>query len=271
MPRPILQHTKQMRLLLTFAVKAEFSPWSSRHPFVPYEFENWERRRDFDLFKANIGSTEATVLLTGIGGENADLALRSIPLESYDVCISTGLAGALEAGLESGDVVVARAAKTLDKKLKIVSDSALVDCAVACGAWPAKSSITVEEIAVTAEEKEELGSRGSIVEMETAYILAAAEKKHVPAVVIRAISDAVDEDLPLDFARILDSRGRVKAGGLLREVGLHPYRIGPLIKFARQSREAAVKLADFLNRYVPAIADRPIGVGCKNVEEVSAT
>lgn len=260
-----------MRVLVTFAVKSEFSPWSSRHPFVPYEFENWENRRDFDLFKANIGSTEATVLLTGIGGESADRALRSISVESYDLCISTGLAGALEAGLEPGDVVVARAAKTLDKRLKLASDIALVDFAVACGAWSGKSSITVDRIAATAEEKEKLGSRGSIVEMETAYILAAAEKQHVPAVAIRAISDAVDEDLPLDFARILDSRGRLKVGGLLREVGLRPYRIGPLIKFARQSRAAAVKLADFLDRYFRAIAERSSKVGSRSVEEVSAT
>lgn len=271
MPRPILQHTKQMRLLVTFAVKAEFSPWSSRHPFVPYEFEKWEKRRDFDLYKANIGSMEVTVLLTGIGGENADMALRSIPVDSYDVCISTGLAGALEAGLEPGDIVVARTSKTLHKEVKVASDSALVDCAVACGAWSAKSSLTFERIAATAEEKEKLGSRGSIVEMETAYILAAAEKKHVPAVAIRAISDAVDEDLPLDFSRILDSRGRFKVGGLLREVCLHPYRIGPLLKFAGQSRAAAVKLADFLDRYVRALAARSSNVGSIDVEEVSAT
>ena len=107
--------------------------------------------------------------------------------------------------------------------------------------------------------------------MEAAFILAAAEKQHVPAVAIRGISDAVDEDLPLDFARILDSHGRLKVGGFLKEIGLHPYRIGPLIKFGRQSRAAAVKLADFLDRYVPAIAQRSSAVGCKNVEEVSAT
>src|SRR5215472_10806138 len=85
-----------MRILVTFAVKAEFGPWNSRHAFVPYEFENWERARDFDLFKANLDGNQISVLLTGMGGENAQAAMRSVPVESYEACISTGLAGALD-------------------------------------------------------------------------------------------------------------------------------------------------------------------------------
>jgi len=92
-----------MRIFVTFAIKAEFSQWSSRHPFVPYEFENWETRREFDLFKANIGPDEVTVLLTGIGAENAAKAMLSVPLEIHDVCISSGLAGSLDTGLRPGD------------------------------------------------------------------------------------------------------------------------------------------------------------------------
>ena len=98
-----------MRILVTFAIKAEFSPWAARHPFVPYEFENWERRREFDLFKANIGLDEVTVLLTGMGGESAAKAMSSIPIDLHDLCISTGLAGSLDAALLPGDIVVARA------------------------------------------------------------------------------------------------------------------------------------------------------------------
>ena len=96
-----------MRILVTFAIKAEFSQWSSRHPFVPYEFENWERRREFDLFKANIGPNEVTVLLTGIGCDSAAKSMLSIPVEVHDVCISSGLAGALDPAFKPGDVVVA--------------------------------------------------------------------------------------------------------------------------------------------------------------------
>jgi nucleoside phosphorylase len=260
-----------MRILVTFAIKAEFSPWSSRHPFVPYEFENWEARREFDLFKANIGADEVTVLLTGIGGENASKAILSIPLEIHDVCISSGLAGSLDAALKPGDVVVAQSAETLDQICKTASDPILFELAGASGAKPVNVFLTSAKIIATAEEKEALSQKGRVVEMETTHVLAAATQKHVPCVAVRAISDASDEDLPVDFARILDSHGHLKMGGLIREVGLSPYRIPLLVQFGRQSRNAAKSLADFLDRYIPAISQNWPRVAHPKVEEVSAT
>jgi hypothetical protein len=88
---------------------------------------------------------------------------------------------------------------------------------------------------------------------------------------VRAISDAADEDLPVDFGRILDSHGHLKMGGLLKEVGLSPYRIPLLIQFGRQSRAAGKSLADFLDRYVHAISQNWTRVSAAKVEEVSAT
>lgn len=260
-----------MRILVTFAIKAEFSQWSSRHAFVPYEFENWETRREFDLFKANIGPDEVTVLLTGMGGENATRAMSSIPLEIHDLCISSGLAGSLDARLTPGDIVAARTTETLDESCKAASDASLLDLAVASGAKAVNVSLTSEKIVATAEEKEDLGRKGSIVEMETTHILAAATQKRVPCVAVRAISDAADEDLPVDFARILDSHGHLKMGGLLKEVGLSPYRIPLLLQFGRQSRAAGKSLADFLDRYISAISANWTKAVHPRAEEVSAT
>ena len=260
-----------MRILVTFAVRAEFSQWRSRHPFVPYEFENWEKRRDFELFKANFGLNEVTVLLTGMGGENAARAMQTLPIEMHDVCISAGLAGALESGLRPGDVVVARTSHTSDQRVSVESDAVLVDFSIECGARLVNSSLTSEKIVAMADEKQDLGASGSIVEMESSQVLMAAGKQHVPAVVVRAISDAVDEDLPVDFSRIMDSRGRLKYGGLFLEVGLHPYRLAPLMKFAGQSHSAAKSLADFLDRFVSVITAKWNSVPSRNFEEVSAT
>jgi adenosylhomocysteine nucleosidase len=260
-----------MRILVTFAIKAEFSQWSSRHPFVPYEFENWETRREFDLFKANIGPDEVTVLLTGIGGELAARAMLSIPIEVHDICISSGLAGSLDAALSPRDVVVAHTTETLDQSCGAASDAALFDLAVTSGAKPVNVSLTSEKIVATGEEKEELSRKGSVVEMESTHVLAAAIRYHVPCVAVRAISDAADEDLPVDFARILDSHGHLKMGGLLKEVALSPYRIPLLLQFGRQSRAAGKSLADFLDRYISAISQNWTRVAPPKIEEVSAT
>ena len=133
-------------------------------------------------------------------------------------------------------------------------------------------SLTSEKIVATAEQKEELSRKGSVVEMETSYILAAAMQRPMcRAVAIRAISDAADEDLPVDFARILDSHGHLKMGGLIKEVGLSPYRIPLLLQFGRQSRAAGKSLADFLDRYISAISQNCATLAHPKTEEVSAT
>jgi adenosylhomocysteine nucleosidase len=257
-----------MRILVTFAVKAEFVPWSSHHAFVPYEFENYERRREFDLFKTSIGPNEVTVLLTGMAPENAVAAMASVSLEAFDLCISSGLAGSLDEALQPGDIVVAGAAQTSDQAVTAESDQFLRDLAASLTAKLVAISLTSEKIVPTALEKDELRQRGSIVEMESAHVLAAAQQAHVPAVLIRAVSDAADEDLPVDFARVLDSHGHLKFGGLLKEVGLSPHRIPLLIQFGRQSRNAAKTLADFLDRYIHALSQRPPAILRPKPEEV---
>jgi adenosylhomocysteine nucleosidase len=260
-----------MRMLITFALKPEFSPWSSRHPFVPYEFENWERRREFDLFKANIGPDEVTVLLTGMGKENATRAMSSLPIELHDVCISAGLAGSLESSFKPGDVVAARTAETLDENCRVACDPNLFELALATGAKPVQVTLTSAKIASTVQEKEDLSRQGSIVEMESTFILAAARQCNVPAIVVRAISDAADEDLPVNFQRVLDSHGHLRMGGLLKEVGLSPYRIPLLIQFGRQSRAAAKSLADFLDPYISTISRNWASLAHSKIEEFSAT
>jgi nucleoside phosphorylase len=260
-----------MRILVTFAVEAEFAPWRSRHQFVPYEFDDAGKRRDFDLYRANVNSNEVTVLLTGMGGENASNAMGTIPLEFTDVCIVTGLAGALNPSLKPGNIVAARRCEALSQGLNTASDADLVDFAVAAGARAVDLFLTSETILATAEEKQALRSSGSVVEMESAHVLAAASRRQVPAVAVRSISDAADEDLPIDFQQILDSRGHVRVVRLLKDLTLHPHHLPLLVRFGRQSRAAAWSLADFLDQYIPMIAAKWHRVCSSSVEEVTAT
>jgi len=260
-----------MRILVTFAVDAEFAQWRSRHPFVPYEFDESGQRRNFDLFRGNIGANEVTVLLTGMGGENAKRAIGTIPLQLHDFCLCTGLAGALDSNLKLGEIVVGQRAESADNTQKTESDPELVRIAIALGARAVNVFVTSDSIVATEEEKELLSSSGGVVEMETSHILSAARQFRLPAVAIRAISDVANEDLPVDFERIADSRGHVKVGALLKELALHPHRLPLLVRFGRQSRAAAGELADFLDRYIPAVEKQWRGLNWTKVEEVSAT
>lgn len=260
-----------MRILVTFAIDAEFAPWKSRHLFVPYEFDESGKRRDFDLFRANIGVSEVSVLLTGMGAENARNAVKSVSLERPDVLISTGLAGALDAGLRPGDIVAARTAERIDRTIKTESDAALLALAAHAGASVVSVFLTSETVVATAREKESLSGLGSVVEMESAYILEEAAPWQCPVVAVRSISDVADEDLPVDFERIADSRGHVKIGGLLKELALHPHRLPLLVRFGQQSRAAAEALADFLDQYISLLAQKWPPARTTQREEISAT
>jgi adenosylhomocysteine nucleosidase len=244
-----------MRFLITFAIDAEFNPWKSRHPFVPYDYDNSGRKREFDMYRANIGAHEVTVLLTGMGPTSAIKAMQIVPPETHDAWISTGLAGALDAALQLSVIVVARKGITQDSSLQVPSDPDFVNTAIRCGATAVDTFLTTETIIATSLEKESLASTANVVEMESTHILAVAQNRQIRAVAVRAVSDIAEEDLPLDFQEIADERGHLKVGGLLKELALHPYRLPLLIRFGRHSRAAAVALADFLDRYIPALAE----------------
>ena len=98
-----------------------------------------------------------------------------------------------------------------------------------------------------------MASSGDVVEMESYFVLRAAAGAHVPAVAVRAISDAVEEDLPMDFNRVLDSQGAVRMRRLVGELAREPRRISGLVRFGMRSRRAAHALADFLDRYLLAL------------------
>src|SRR5271168_539525 len=164
-----------MRFLVTFAIDAEFNPWKARHPFVPYDYDNSGRKREFDMYRANIGPHEVTVLLTGMGPGSATRAMEIVPPETHDIWVSTGLAGALDAELRLSTTVVARKGITQDTSLQVASDPDFVDAAMQCGATAVETFLTTETIIATSLEKETLAASANVVEMESTHILAAAQ------------------------------------------------------------------------------------------------
>jgi hypothetical protein len=76
------------------------------------------------------------------------------------------------------------------------------------------------------------------------------------AVAIRAISDNSEEDLPVDFNLALTGKGDISLGRIAGQALLHPKSVKGLLKFGRQSRKAAEALADFLEQYIPKLAQQ---------------
>ena len=84
------------------------------------------------------------------------------------------------------------------------------------------------------------------VEMESRVIRALCRERGIPGATVRVISDAANEDLPLDFARLMDAGQNLRYGKLALALAKSPRKIGALFKLQSQTRAAAEKLAQVL-------------------------
>src|SRR5258708_34937718 len=117
-----------MKVLVTFAVEAEFAPWRNLRQF------SQSNLGDIRAYSAQIRDGELIVLLTGVGGRRAWAeATRVIWDGNVDVCISSGLAGALREEHRPGDVLAAKEVHATNRKNVIPSDLALLHLATTCG------------------------------------------------------------------------------------------------------------------------------------------
>ncbi|MCL4523708.1 MAG: hypothetical protein M1451_07335, partial [Acidobacteria bacterium] len=222
----------------------------------------WRRLRGFrrtatepSLFEAQFGATKVCVVLTGIGPQHARRALQTAQVNDADVCISSGLAGALQLRHRVGDVLVARAVRATSGGSFVKSDGELLHSIPACGARVVDAFQSSDHTVLTAKEKGRLAFTGDAVEMEGFTILCEAQGLRVPAVAIRAIGDTASQDMPLDFNRTVGAKGQISIPRVLGQLARNPHRLPGLVRLGRDTRRAATRLAQFLDTFVGALAE----------------
>ena len=202
-------------LLVTFAVKEESGPFQNLTGSRPH----------------------LRVLLTGIGQRNAEASIRhALEGQSPRFVLTCGFAGGLNPELAAGTVI-----------FSADDNSTLATCLLAAGAKPAKFHCAAR-VAVTAQEKRALrqSTGADVVEMESGVIRAICRERKIPSSTVRVISDAANEDLPLDFNRLMDAGQNLRYGKLALALAKSPGKIGALFKLQGQTRAAAEKLAQVL-------------------------
>ncbi|HET9399631.1 MAG TPA: hypothetical protein VFO34_01665 [Candidatus Acidoferrales bacterium] len=263
-----------MKILVTFAVEPEFAPWRGRHRFSAV------RKEKVELHEAEMHGAEITVLLTGIGPlvsrRNVTEAFVSGVFEqhSFDVCISSGLAGALRGNWAIGDILVPRSVKSdtsADREVgaQFLPDATMLEAAEKFGARVVDRCLTSDRMISSAAEKSSLGAEADAVEMESYGILSEASAWGARGVCVRAIGDVASEDLPINFSKTIDEQGDVSYMRVLGELARNPRAMPHLVRFGMQSRTAAQALADFLDRFVPELAaPSRQGIGAGAVAQV---
>ena len=216
--------------------------------------ERVERRRFGSLGHdvGQAGGVEVHLVNTGIGTAAAFVAAQSVLSEvALDAVVSTGYAGALgPAGI--GELILGTDVHDWTKERPrpvYRSDVALLAMAreavsPARAAWSQGIVVTVENVVWRAAEKQALGKvSGAIaVDMESAAIARAAASRNVPFLLVRAVSDGADDDLPMDFNLWFTPKGRLRG---LAQVLVHPSIICSLLRMKRHAELGSQALARF--------------------------
>jgi adenosylhomocysteine nucleosidase len=247
-----------MRALITFALANEFAPWRKLRSFRSSTIGK------ADAYVTEISGAEVYVVLTGAGANNAGHAVSGfLGGESDDLsfCVSAGSAGALRPDYKIAQVLAARAVRSETPEAavptsELQSSDSLVAFAAEYGATAVDRFYTASRVVGRVEEKRHLGETSDAVEMESFEILKQARAFGVPAIAIRAISDAADEELPFDMNRIFSDEGEVSIPGVVAEVARHPQSIPGLVRLSQQSKQASEALAQFLDRYIVGVVER---------------
>ena len=251
-----------MRILVTFAVEAEFAPWRKLRKFQRL---STERNEFLSSLADGNEAQEVRVLLTGIGRDACLGTLGSLSdsQPAPDLLVSSGFAGALKNGIAIGGLIAPARTRTLQDDADVNADAVLRNEAIRLGALPIDTMITSNHLAKTAEEKSRLAFYGEAVDMESALVMSWFRKKGAAVMALRVVSDGATEDLPLDFDWCLTPQGAIKPMSLVKQIVMRPGNLPNLIRFGRQSYQAGQALARFLEQFVeelPKVAGKVAAV-----------
>jgi adenosylhomocysteine nucleosidase len=205
-----------VKIIICFAVKEEAAPF---RPLV-------------------MNRPDIQILVTGMGAKNASQSfLAAMEKTTPSFVITAGYAGGLNPGLPPESIVI-----------DATVDFPLTDKLLQAGAQKG-TFLCATTVAITKQEKATLFDRTQCdaVEMESGVIRQHCAEQGIPAATVRVISDAAQEDLPLNFNELMTPEMNMNFGKLAWTLMKSPGKIPELMRFQKRVQSSARKLAQVLS------------------------
>ncbi len=189
------------------------------------------------------------MITSGVGVRRAGEAVRTlIETNLPGFLISFGIAGAVEAEMQVGDVIVAKAVCPLEEGLpgRCLPLATWPEAArgAAARVLSSRGARLLAGTAVTTRgsrvRENQVGSLlHPVLELETAGIARVAAEKGIPLFSLRAISDGPQAPIPFDVGEMLDADDHLNGGKILRAIARQPRLVLQSGQFMRNTRIAA--------------------------------
>ena len=203
-----------------------------------------------DLIEGSYKDKGLALATIGIGGKRSRemvTLLREKCRPEALVCV--GYAGGASSGVGVGDLVLYTETRRLDSSL--ACNEALLEKARrtledAELSYHVGTGVTVSKMIGDPKAKRLIGEQLGVeaIDMESYPVVEAANMFDLPVLVVRAITDTVDQRLP-NLASILNATGQVSTGRALSYAATHPLAIYPMLRLSRSSGIASSNLAAF--------------------------
>lgn len=210
------------------------------------------------------------LIQSGIGPDKARIGVQQLLAgASWDVMISTGFAGDLDAS-PIGSVLIghevfwetATTSHVPSTSPRILCHADWVKTALSInwmGQGPLRTGkfVSVDRVLTHSSDKHKLrASTGAVgVDMESAAIGEVAQGYGLPFLIVRTISDSVNEDLPVDFNLFLKPSGWMSG---VMYIMLTPRSWKGFLDLFRHSKQASRQLTKFFEGFFSAVSARQV-------------